>query len=124
MTKRCDIDDKNNQYPITFDTLSPTNYDPNFSQVKRNYGIFTLKPRFRMIEDIKNENRPGPGPAYIPDYKIVKPSRYDNILAGGHSPRDWFSPDKNPGPGEYTIPDIAHKSQRVGKSYRTSHIIR
>ena len=77
-----------------------------------------------MIEDIKNENRPGPGPAYIPDDKVVKPSRYDNILLGGHAPRDWFSPDKNPGPGEYTIPDIATKSHRMAKSYRTSHVVR
>jgi hypothetical protein len=89
MTKRCDILDRRNQYPLTIDNLSPANYDPDFTPVRRNYGIFTLKPRFRMIEDIKNENRPGPGPAYIPDDKIVKPSRYDNILAGGHAPRDW-----------------------------------
>ena len=60
-----------------------------------------------MIEEIKNENTPGPGPAYIPDDKIVKPTRYNNILLGGHAPKDYFNPDKNPGPGEYTIPDIA-----------------
>jgi len=124
MTKRCDILDRKNQYPLVIDGLSPANYDPNFNPVRRNYGIFTLKPRFRMIEDIKLEKKPGPGPAYIPHDHVVRPARYNNILVGGHAPKNWHTFDKNPGPGEYDIPDIAVKSHREAKSYRTSHIIR
>ncbi len=124
MTKRCDILDKRNQYPLTIDSLSPANYDPKFELVRKNYGKFTLKPRFKMIEEISLEKKPGPGPVYIPDDKIVKPSRYDNILLGGHAPKDWMTFDKNPGPGEYNPPTIADNSFKKAKSYRTSHVIR
>jgi hypothetical protein len=124
MTRRCDIDDKKNQYPIEIANLSPVNYDPNFTPVRRNYGVFTLKPRFPTIEEIKHEQKPGPGPVYIPHDHIVKPTRYNNILAGGHAAKDYYKPDKNPGPGEYEIPDIADKSYRYAKSYRTSQIVR
>ena len=101
--KRGDILNPLNIEPITFQNLSPCNYDPQPEKVKRFYGAFTLKARFKRSEEYALERRPGPAPnAYKIEDNLIQQTRYNNILVGGHAPKDSLQFDKNPGPGEYT----------------------
>ncbi len=62
MRKRGDILNPQNIEPISFQNLSPANYDPMPEKVKRFYGAFTLKGRFKRAEEHAIEKRPGPAP--------------------------------------------------------------
>lgn len=104
------------------DTLSPLNYNPKPENVKRFTGAFTLKGRFKRAEEHHIEKRPGPGPqVYTIDDSLVKQTRYNNILCGGHAPKDGLIIDKNPGPGSYDLPNnIAEKSLKKSKYSKSS----
>ena len=52
------------------------------------------------------ERRPCPAPnTYKIEENLVTQTRFNNILAGGHAPKDGLQVDKNPGPGEYEFPN-------------------
>lgn len=122
MKKKVDIDNRRNLDFITIDTISPCNYNPKPEKVKRFAGAFTLKGRFKRAEEHQLEKRSGPGPqVYTIEDNIVKQTRYNNVLVGGHAPKDSLMIDKNPGPGTYDPPNtIANISIKKSKYSKTS----
>jgi hypothetical protein len=58
--------------------------------------------------------------------ELTKPSRYSVINAGGSSPKDGFTYDKNPSPGEYkqtnNISDISMSKAKTQSSFFASAI--
>lgn len=106
MRKRGDILNSKNIDFLSLDTISPANYNPSVEKVKRFTGAFTCRPRFKRPEDHHIEKRSGPGPqVYTVEDKLVKQTRFVNVLAGGHAKKDSLVIDKNPGPGEYVLPN-------------------
>lgn len=122
MKRRCDILNRRNLDYLTLDTLSPTNYNPRPEKVKKFTGAFTCRGRFKRAEEYAIEKRSGPGPqVYSIDEKLTKPTRYTDLLAGGHAPKDGLIIDKYPGPGTYDNPDnIAEKVVRHIKNSKSS----
>lgn len=121
--KKCDIDNPKNNEIQTIDTLSPANYNPKVDPTKKFYGAFTLKSRFKLAEEHQIEKRSGPGPqVYTIEDKLVKQTRYNHLLAGGHAPKDGLIIDKNPGPGSYDMEEttIALKSLKKAKYAKSS----
>jgi Sperm-tail PG-rich repeat len=103
---RGDILNKNNIDPIIIETISPANYDPNHDSVKKFFGAFTCSNRYKMPEEYNTERRSGPGPqAYSIDDNLVKQTRFNNLLVGGHAPKVSIAyVNNNPGPGTYENP--------------------
>lgn len=122
MKRRCDIDNRKNLDFITLDTISPANYNPQIEKVKRFSGAFTCRPRFKRAEEHQIEKRSGPGPqVYTIEDKLIKDTKYNYILAGGHAPKDGLIVDTNPGPGAYELPNtIAQNSIKKSKYSKTS----
>ena len=107
---------------MNIETLSPANYNPRLEKVKRFYGAFTLKSRFKLPLEHQIEKRSGPGPqVYTINDNITKPTRYNHLLLGGHAPKDCYIIDKNPGPGHYEPQNtIAVLSRKKTHQSRTS----
>jgi hypothetical protein len=122
MKKRVDILNYKNLDFLTLQNISPQNYNPQVEKVKKFTGAFTIKGRFKRPEDHHIEKRGGPGPqVYTLEENLVKPTRFNNLLAGGHAPKDSLQIDKNPGPGEYELPyTIAENSLKRSRYVRTS----
>ena len=122
MKRRCDIDNRRNLDYITIDTLSPANYNPRPEKIKKFLGAFTLRPRYKQAEEHAIEKRSGPGPqVYTINDNLVKDTRFNHLLVGGHAPKDGLIIDKNPGPGSYDLPNnIAEVSLKKSKFSRSS----
>lgn len=122
MKRKVDIDNRKNLDYITIDTISPCNYNPKPEKVKRFNGAFTLKGRFKRAEEHEVEKRSGPGPqVYTIADEVVKQTRFNNVLAGGHAPKDSLIIDKNPGPGSYDLPNsLADNSKKKSRYSRAS----
>lgn len=64
------------------------------------------------------EKRSGPGPqaAHNIDMNLVRQSRYNNILLGGHAPKMSVVIDNNnPAPGTYEPPTMANISMQKAR---------
>jgi len=85
--------------------------------VKRFSGAFTFRPQYKADYELQIEKKPGPGPqVYTLEEKLVKPTRYSNPLAGGHDKKNGLKVDKNPGPGQYEVPNtLADESKKKAK---------
>lgn len=100
MRKRGDILNPKNVDFITYDTLSPANYNPRFEKVRRFTGAYTCRPKYKRFDELVHERKPGPGPqVYSIEEKLVKQTRFTNPLVGGHGLKNGLIIDKNPGPG-------------------------
>jgi hypothetical protein len=58
---------------------------------------------------------------YTLEEKLVKQTRFTNVLAGGHAKKNSMLIDENPGPGNYVLPfTIAEESLKKSKYSKSS----